>query len=423
MNPVIRRIVFLSVVFLLLWSMAARAQAPAGLSAKERLGVFHRVWRLVNERYYDAAFNGADWKTARDRYQPRVEAAASDRVFYELLEQMVGELRDAHTHVRNPLQRYLRDHLQHISAGVSFYEVEGQAAVLDVGRDSVAARAGIVPGMILRAIDGRPVAERLAELRRRVGMSSSERAARLLVYSYLLEGEPGTEVSLTLTRETGNPLTVKLPRMIAAAQPRVTAYRLPSGFGYMHLNRWKAPAAALVRAELERMRDWPGLILDLRGNGGGETGVVLETGTSFFAEQVSFGQFFQRTGKVTSLKTGRPGSQLSGAPLVILVNEGSASGSEMYAAALRDQGRALIVGQQSCGCLLAAERERLPGGGELSLSIFGYLTPRGHRVEGAGITPDFSVPLRLADLRAHRDSALEKAEEVLGNMAAGKERQ
>jgi len=388
------------------------------LSARERTEIFNRVWHLIKDRYYDPAFNGVDWQATGKRYQPLAEAAASDEAFYGLLERMVGELRDAHTHVRTPLQKRLRDKSQAISTGIYPGEVEGQTVVVGVDPASAPARSGVQPGMTLLAIDGKPAAARLGAARAQVGASSSERAARLLAYGHLLYGSPETTIALTMawpdvatSQTTSAPLSVTALRRVVRDEAQVLARKLPSGFGYIQLTRWRSPATELFRAELEKLRDAPGLIIDLRGNGGGEVGVVLEIGNYFFANKVSFGRFIRRSGKAVELSAG--GSQLYGGPVVILVNEASASGSELFSGAMQEAGRAIVIGQQTCGCLLAAGKEKLPGGGELTLSIFGYLSPRGRRLEGDGVIPDRVVPLRLSDLRQRRDPALAEAEKVL----------
>lgn len=74
------------------------------LSAQERVKVFEEVWKTIDEKYYDASFNGVDWKAVHERYRPRVDAVTSDAGLYALLGQMAGELRDAHTRVRSPRQ-------------------------------------------------------------------------------------------------------------------------------------------------------------------------------------------------------------------------------------------------------------------------------------------------------------------------------
>jgi carboxyl-terminal processing protease len=104
-------------------------------------------------------------------------------------------------------------------------------------------------------------------------------------------------------------------------------------------------------------------------------------------------------------------------PVVILVSAGSASASELFASTLQAVGRAKVVGQQSCGCLLGfLGYARIPGGGELAYSEVAFAASNGNRVEGEGVVPDVTVPLTVSDLQFGRDRALEEAQALLATM-------
>jgi carboxyl-terminal processing protease len=395
-------------------ALAAPArQSRDALSARDRVEIFEEVWQTINEKYYNASFNGVDWRGVRDKYRALVDQARSDADFYVVLKQMVGELRDAHTRFHTPEQRRERERRQAVSVGVSLFDVEGKTVVVGVDPDSEASRAGVQLGMIVLTIDGKPVAERLAEAGARVAGTSSDRAVRLRIYRMIIDGEPGTPQRLGLERADGSALDVLLTRRIVSDTAVVTSRRLPSGLGYIKLTLWKAPIRKEFRRALEHLRDVPGLVLDIRGNPGGEADEVVKIASFFFNDHVPFGKFSKRSGRSIYLRTDDD-ERVYAAPLAILVNEGSGSGSELFAGVMQENGRAIVVGRRSCGCVLGiSEFKRVKGGGELAVSEYGYLSPRENSFEGTGVTPDKTVDLTISDLQAKRDSTLDEAERLL----------
>ncbi|HEX8091101.1 MAG TPA: S41 family peptidase, partial [Blastocatellia bacterium] len=392
---------------------AAVSPSPDWLSGKDRLEVFEEVWETIDEKYHDPAFNGVNWKAVNDRYLPMLSLAKSDDDFYTVLKKMVGELHDAHTRFHTPRERREREQATAVSTGVSIYEVEGRAAIIWVEPDSQAARAGVEAGMIVRTIDGEPVSERLREAQSRIGGSSSDRAIRLRLYRQLTDGEPGTTVKLGLERADGTAFDVEVARRVVPDMPKVTHRQLQSGYGYIKLNLWKSPVHKEFKKALEGLRDAPGLILDLRGNPGGEAVEVVKIASYFFNSRVSFGQFISRSGKAINLFTDRDELIYRG-PVVVLVNESSGSGSELFAGVMQENGRAQVIGGQSCGCVLGISRfKKVKGGGELAVSELKYVSPEGHKLEGTGVIPDRVVALTISDLQHHRDAVLNEAERTL----------
>ena len=440
----IRQSRFAATLLLFAWlafvnSIAANAQSSTRsgeaaksstdvLSAKKRVEVFEEVWKAINEKYYDPKFNGVDWNAVRENYRPRVDVVKSDAELYDLLNLMAGELRDAHTRVRSPRGRQERKNLQATSAGVRIYEVENTPIVFSVTPDSDAARAGVAAGMVVRAIDGQPIAEAIAEARREVGASSSERATRILSYSRLVAGAADTPLKLGLTRADGTPFEVTLTRRTVSTAPQVTARLLSSGYAYIKFNRFLAPVAKQIKEALVKFKDAPGLILDLRSNGGGDGEEGLKIAGYFFNDKIPFGRIITRTGKPPSaffglfklpkeFQAGEKGKQLYSNPVVVLINEATGSTSELFASAMQELNRAQIIGTQSCGCVLGVlNHKQLKGGGDLAISEIGFVTSKGRTLEGNGVMPDKSVVLTVADLQSGRDAVLEEAEKYFDNL-------
>lgn len=385
----------------------------ASLTAKDRVDVFQDVWEIVNEKYYDSGFNGVNWRAVRESYRPQIELVTNDEEFYRLLKRMVGELHDAHTRFSTPEERLERERLQAVSAGLAIFEVESKPVVVWVEPNSDAAHAGIQEGMIAVTIDGKPVDDKLAEVRSRVAGSSTDRAVRLRIYRMIIEGEPGTTLSVRLARPDGSTLDVALTRRVVPDTAVVTSRRLPSGLGYIRLTLWKSPIRKDFKKALKQLVDAPGIVIDIRGNPGGEAEEVVKIASYFFNSHVSLGKFFSRSGKAIYLRTSDDDQVYKGS-VAILVNEGSGSGSELFAGAMQESGRAIVVGRRSCGCVLGISKFRkLKGGGELAVSEYGYQSPQGKTFEGTGVIPNKPVELTISDLQHHRDAALEEAERLL----------
>ena len=245
---------------------ASYAQDAAPLSAKDRKQISEQVWETVNDKYYDPKLNGIDWKDVRKKYKDQLENAPNDAEFYRLLNLMVSELHDAHTRIRDPYKRILFDRMEAVSAGISIGEVEGQNVILNVLPGSDAEKAKIKPGMIVRAIDKKPIEERLKEIAQSMITSSSERATKTMVYNALLDGVEGAKVTLWLENpdDATKFLEVELTRKIYSTAVQVTSTKLSSGYGYIRLNRWKDPAHEQFRQALLGLRETPGLVIDLR---------------------------------------------------------------------------------------------------------------------------------------------------------------
>jgi carboxyl-terminal processing protease len=401
------------------------ASPATARSNAEQIAVFDEVWQLVAEKYYDPKFNGVDWNAVRARYRPQLESVASDKEFYSFLNRMTGELRDAHTRVRTPQEAAARRKGERTEAGVLIFEVEGKPVIFDVTAGSAAAEAGVKPGMVVRTVDGRPVNEALAAIRGETGASSSTRAAKILSYLKLIGGEPGTSLNLGLTRADGSTLGVSLPRKTASAAPQIITRTLASGAAYIRVTRFRSPASKRVKEALLKFRQAPGLILDLRANTGGDGKEGLRIAGYFFDRKVPIARVLTRTGKPPSaffglfqlppvLEAGEQGAQLYSGPLVVLVNEGTGSTSELIAGAMQEHRRAHIIGTATAGAVLGVlDHHKLRGGGTLAVSELGLVTPSGRRLEGTGVVPDRNVPLTLRDLQSGHDAPLEAAENYL----------
>lgn len=186
-----------------------------------------------------------------------------------------------------------------------------------------------------------------------------------------------------------------------------SAQRLAHNIGYLRFNVWLVPQLAKLRAALSEMRDAPGLIIDLRGNPGGVGFMANGFAGNLLARETSLGRMQLRTGYLNFPVY--PQTPNYAGPLVILLDYGSASTSEIFAAALQESGRATVIGEPSAGAALPSLIEKLPNGALLQYAVADYQTPRGTLIEGHGVMPDVAATLTRDDLLKGYDAPLEAA--------------
>jgi len=245
--------------------------------------------------------------------------------------------------------------------------------------DTPAAKAGIETGDLIIRMDGQTV----------TGLNLNEATERM-------RGQPGSKIILTILRESEpDPFDVELTRAVVRLSS-VKRRRLSDSVGYIRVTQFQVATAENFRKELKQLRDsegFEGLILDLRNNPGG----LLTSAISIADAFIDDGLIVSTKGRDNSNDQqykATPSDLLEGKPIVVLINGGSASASEIVAGALQDHARALILGTDSFGkgsvqtVLNIAEKEAI------KLTTARYYTPSGNSIQASGITPDVEVEFR-----------------------------
>jgi carboxyl-terminal processing protease len=394
--------------------------AGAANSREDRLRVFDQVWRAIFDNYYDKRYRGVDWRLQREIFRPQAEAARNNAEFYRVLRQMIGRLGDAHTRVYAPEEGFDRDRPAGSTVGVAVRRIEGKPVVTWVDPSSEAARKGIRPGLTVLQVDGLPVQKALERIRDEIIESSTQTALETQIYDRLFHGSRDAPVSVTFLDNEERPRTVTLTRRFVEFQRRVVVRKPLNNIGYIEITGFGPEIEEDFEAAMREAQGTRGLILDLRNNGGGFVATVAQVASYFLPEGDGLGEFISRQGRAASRYTQRTEISYRG-PLVVLVSARSASGSEIFAAAMQERKRAIIVGASpsTCGCLLGVSRTlKLLDGGKLNVSDSDYRTAMGRRIEGAGVKPDLQLETRVTDLLAGRDRTLELAVDQLGRMIA-----
>lgn len=417
---------------------ASTALSPAYADAAARRDTAERVWKLVDERYYDPDFNGADWRGARTRFVPRAEAARSDAEFYAALKSMVGTLRDSHSQVLTPRETLDRRLFVAPRLGITLGWIEQQIAIVDVDPGSPAANGGLRAGDVIRAVNGtrfdaafveqardtpRPadvaveaILDGSADAQPSAADGERERILRAAVRA--VRGAMGTPprlvpVRLAVERETGV-VEATLTATLAPRPPSAEFRLLEGGVALIRFTRFLPEVRDAVERALADSRPARAIIVDLRGNGGGLFEFYRWFAGRFLAEPRTVlrtlrrgrGTEPQASGEVRAGGADAPLLQ----PLAVLVDQRTASAAEMTAVTLAEQRDALLVGEATCGCVVGVRAEYvLPDGGGVRVSETGFVSARGVRMEGRPIEPAIRIAPTLADLRAGRDVVLEEA--------------
>lgn len=344
--------------------------------------LFGDVWEKVNAKFVDT-----------DQLDPQ-------RMLYGAMKGVVRSLGDPHSEFLDPTES--EEFLESLDGSLTGIGAEvgirnDLLVVVSPLRDSPAEHAGLAPGDHIFKID-------------------DEFASDFSLFEAVkhIRGEPGTDVTLTIFREEEiEPREITITRAFIDIESVITEIR-DDDIAIVIVTTFADDTAvefstALAEVALANPR---GMILDLRNNGGGFLDAAIEMTSKLLAEgEVVTIHERGRSDKILNV-LGAP--ILPQTPLVVLINEGSASASEIMAGALQDNGRATIIGEQSFGKGTVQELiNSFADGSILRITVAKWFTPSGRDVTLEGIVPDFEVVLTAADFFAERDPQIDAAVEFL----------
>jgi carboxyl-terminal processing protease len=388
------------------------------------LSSFELIWTTIRDRHPDPQLNGLDWQAIHDAFKPRVEHAGSADEVRTIFREMIGKLGLSHYAII-PGDLYASigeapaSGTGDATTGIATAIIDGKAVIRSVAADSPAARAGVRPGMVLDSIDDAKVAPLLDSANT---LADSE--ARLLAAKSVarkLTGPADSSLKIDLLDADGHAKHVELARlapqgtMVQFANLPETLVEfesriLPGGAGYIRFNKFLDPVTLMPRFEaaLHDFAHAPGIVLDLRGNPGG-IGVMAMGIAGFFVDE-SGRQLGVMKMRDTTLKfTVFPRADIYAGQVAILLDEGSASTTEILAQGLRDLGRARIFGTRSAGAALPSDIIRLPNGDGFQFPTASYTSAGGRVLEGNGVIPDVEVRQTRESIASGRDPVIDAA--------------
>ncbi|MGE0199809.1 MAG: S41 family peptidase [Candidatus Melainabacteria bacterium] len=367
--------------------------------------LYDDVWKLINTRFVSDDKNSQDWRIWRHRYD---EAMQTDDDAYVAIETMLASLNDRYTRFLDPEEfadEGMSIKAQLFGIGIQIGTRDNKLLVISPIDDTPAARAGLIANDEILEIDGKSTQ----------GISVKEAAD-------MIRGEKGTTVKLLVKREgRANKVypivrdEIKL-KSVSSKTPFET--KLPGNVGYIKLSTFLSNKAATeLKASMDEQAGKAGYILDLRSNPGGLLTNAIKI-ANYFIDSGSIVSTVDRDG-YKNVKYAEP-EIVTKKPLVVLIDGGSASASEILSGALKDHQRALLVGQKSFGKGLVQEINPLPGGSGVNITTQKYLTPNDIDINKMGIEPDIAVEHKEEDSKAKRDPQLQQAVKALEEMIGGK---
>lgn len=382
--------------------------------------IFETVWQRVNDTFPDPMFGGTDWTALHDRYAPLIASAKGDEEFFLTLNRMLWELDASHLMVipSRPIFNLARAYAEG-GIGVDVRMIDGEAVITRVVSSSPADRAGLRPGIIFREVDGSTV-QQIEAVDHEFWMPPYNQRAReaSLALSVLLRtyGDPGTKLSVVYEDHEGSHQAdlVRARRegmsvLLEGFPPNfleVESRRMVHNIGYVRFNAFDPALQDRMLAAVDGQSDAAGLIIDLRGNSGGFFQVRMALLERLVHDRVLLGS--QEGRQYTEEIYLDPAPVTYNGPIVVLVDELTASSSEEVAGSLQAIGRATIVGTQTPGKVLIAATAQLPTA-TFIYPVAIFRLPDGTVLEGRGVIPDIEVALDRDLLLRGTDSQLEAA--------------
>jgi C-terminal processing protease CtpA/Prc len=386
--------------------------------------MFDQVWEHIDNNFYDETFGGRDWSALGRDYRDKAINADTDKDFYVTLNEMLFRLDVSHIGV------IPQEHPEWIGAPATFANGEVGLDIRIVDDQIVVVRrktglkgaSGIQPGTVITKLNGLTLQDIMAEVTKPplpaipLQMLATERAGRELYrdvgevveIAYLDEGSSAAAARLTAyARDGAVEMLEGIPPVYLDFETRV----LDDGVGYIRFNSFHPDLTDGILAAIAEFHDLPGLVIDVRGNSGGDFQVRRAIAENLLATRARVWQYVNRFGTDDIVLEPSAGAYRGG--VVFLVDEMSASSAEELSGAMQALGRAKVVGNRTAGLVLVAGVHPLGGRATLVYPSAETRFVNGFAPEGKGVTPDISVPYDVPSLRAGRDGQLDAAVEII----------
>lgn len=354
--------------------------------------LFLTGWQKIQSEYYDKSLNHQDWNRWKDRYLERIKTKEDA---YVALDSVIESLDDPYTRFLRPEEfeeQNININAKLYGIGVNISEIAGKTIIVGILDGTPAKQAGLKPGDIISKVGNIDIK----------GFKINEVAK-------LVRGPVNSTIKMTIIRDKKN-IVFNIKRK--EIKIKTVSLKMTDGIAHITISSFLSQDTPTEMEEaLDKSQKAKGIILDLRGNTGGllPNAVVI---ANMFLPQGNIVSIVDRNGKSTDIEANLNYDYIK-KPLVVLIDEGSASASEILSGALKDYDRAILVGKKTFGKGLVQKIETIQDENGLNITIAKYLTPSGKDINKKGIEPDYKVDYSKKDFLRHKDPQLDKAKQLI----------
>lgn len=425
---------------------------------KRRLESFLIVWQTIKDNYFDQTFNGLDWNKIKTEFEPRVLIAQSDARLHYVLQEMINRLNRSHFAIVPPevageieKARAKAKAAKKDSIGKADEETDGtdeenadiendsdskfgigievrllnnQVVITRIEQNSAAERAGLKTGFIIEKINDVSLTEFIEKIKLYGAYAKGvQKQLPLEIIAWFVNGEKNTSVNLAYLDEKDQSKQINIPREKLDGQLLQLLPSLPKQFfhfetkslgdtvGYIKFNLFVVPAVDKFCSAISQFKDKKAVVIDLRGNIGGSYGVLMGISGLLTDKNFILGTEIFKIGR--NVRLIRPHLKNYKGRIIVLTDNLSYSAAEIFAAALQENKRAIVVGEKSAGEALPAVTRILPTGAIFLYPIANFETPNGNLLEGKGIEPNVRIGLDRKSLLEGIDRQLQAALDYL----------
>lgn len=357
--------------------------------------LFDNTWKIVKSNFFDSALNGQDWDRWEKHYKGKIKNDDDANIAINSMLESLDDPYSRYLDKKNYAEQNTSINSKITGIGVNIASMKGKTYVVNVIEDSPASAAKLKAGDIISKVNGKDI----------TGFKTSEVAD-------LVRGPENTTVNLTVVRDSKILIFDIKRKEIKIKTVKSSIYK---NIGYIQILSFIGTTTPEEFIEaLEKTDKTEGLIIDLRGNTGG-----------LLPNAIFIANMFINQGKIVSI-VGRNGYKrniyaqstdyIVDKPVLILVDEASASASEIFSGAMKDYHKAKLIGTKTFGKGMVQKIIPMPNETGLNLTIAKYLTPSGHDINKKGIQPDIEVKLNEKDIIQRKDTQLNEAKIIMTKM-------